>query len=193
MPISYWPPLTFSLIPQNSCPPVTEYRHKLLVEHLRVSYRLQSDQAAVFYYSGITDFRKITSSFFLVAPQPKSSFFVYSTLMEWKVLLKSLEDKIMTSSLSFWTSSWLPQPYRVYAENKFFLMYNSVVLCLLCSSNLFAFEEILFTDLSLMSDFQSQNLSVHLPPLRSASTNQPGLSFKRQGTFLSKKEESIPM
>lgn len=47
--------------------------------------------------------------------------------------------------------------------------------------NMFAFEEILLTDLSLMSDFQSQNLSVLLPLLRSASTISARSKLQKTG------------
>lgn len=55
-------------------------------------------------------------------------------------------------------------------------------LCLVCNSNFtFAFEEILFTDLSRMSNFQSQNVSIILPLLRSVSTISARLKLKKTG------------
>lgn len=48
---------------------------------------------------------------------------------------------------------------------------------------MYAFEEILFIDLSLMSNFQSQNLSVILPLPRSVSTISARSKLQKTGDF----------
>lgn len=107
-------------------------------------------------------------------PQPKSAsfFFNYSTLREWKVLLKSLKDMIMTSSsITLDIKLTVTAIQSICTEQVLsHVQLSCFVSTLQFKRYMDAFEKTLFTDLSLMSNFQSQNLSIIPPLLRSVST-----------------------
>lgn len=107
------------------------------------------------------------------------------------MLLKSLKDKIMTSSfISLDIKLTVTAIQSIRTQQVFSHAQLSCFMSTLqFKCYMFAFEEICFTNLPLMSNIQYENVSFS----DQSALYQPGLSCKRQGTFLSKKEESIPV
>lgn len=87
------------------------------------------------------------------------------------MLLKSLKDMIMTSSsITLDVKLTVTAIQSICTEQVLSHVQLSFVSTLQFKRYMDAFEKTLFTDLSLMSNFQSQNLSIIPPLLRSVST-----------------------